>query len=83
VRTVKFGFKNERAEPLDVYVEPWPEQFRLRPGELLEFCYEGSPEQEWIEVQAHEEGVTLWTNIGDNPEFLIDGKPANGRSWKG
>ena len=78
----RFGFRNERPQAVDVYVEPWPERFRLAPGELLEFHYEVPPDGEFIEVLAHEEGITLWCGIGDQPEFLIDGQPANERSWR-
>lgn len=77
-----FAFRNRRSDACDVYVEPWPEQFRLQPGELLEFRYEVPRQGETIEVTAHDEGITLWTGIGDQPEFLIDGRPANDRSWK-
>jgi hypothetical protein len=79
---VRFGFKNERAEPVDVYVEPWPELFRLQPGQLLEFHYQAPAEGEWIQVEPHDEGITLWTGLGDQPEFFIDGKLANDWSWK-
>jgi hypothetical protein len=79
--TVKFAFENERPEPIDVYVEPWPERFKLQPSELLEFQYDAHPDGESIRVIAHEEGITLWTGIGHEPQFLIDGKPANDRSW--
>jgi hypothetical protein len=75
------AFRNERPDAFDVYVEPWPERFRLRPGEQLEFRYETRPD-ETVKVIAHDEGITLWTGIGSRPEFLIDGKPANDRSWK-
>jgi hypothetical protein len=80
--TTIFAFENNRPEALDVHVEPWPELFRLQPGERLEFRYEAPPDGETISIIAHDEGITLWTAIGSQPEFLIDGKPANDRSWK-
>jgi hypothetical protein len=80
--TTTFAFENNRSEAFDVYVEPWPELFRLQSGERLEFRYEAPPAGETISISVHEEGITLWTGIGDEPEFLIDGKPANERSWK-
>jgi hypothetical protein len=75
-------FANGRKEPLDVYVEPWPERFRLQPGEELEIrAGAGSGDDDWLRVEAHEEGITLWADVGHEPEYLIDGKPARWRSW--
>lgn len=76
-----FRFRNELQQPLDVYVEPWPELFRLLPGELLEFEYSAPPDGGWMEIISHDEGVTVWADVPDEPRFLIDGKPANHRSW--
>ena len=80
--TVRFAFRNDRPDTVNVFVEPWPELFRLKPGELLEFQYDAPPEGEAIEVVAHDEGLTLWTGVDHESKFLIDGKPADDRSWK-
>ncbi|HEX8653608.1 MAG TPA: hypothetical protein VF693_00085 [Allosphingosinicella sp.] len=74
-------FENKRSEPIDVYVEPWPHRFRLKPGERLEFRYQAPEEGDMVSICSHDDGVTLWTGVADDPEFLIDGENAADRSW--
>jgi hypothetical protein len=74
-------FANSQKEPLDVYVEPWPERFRLQPGEELEIRAAAPVVDDWLRVECHDEGVTLWADLGHEPEYFIGGEPAAWRSW--
>ncbi|HYG30735.1 MAG TPA: hypothetical protein VD887_11040 [Allosphingosinicella sp.] len=78
----RFEFENKASEPIDVYVEPWPHRFRLRPGQRLEFRYEAAAEGDTVSIYSHDDGITLWTGVSGDAEFLIDGENAEHRSWE-
>ena len=66
-RRVAFTLKNERADEMPVFVEPWPEHYRLRANETLRIVFQPRTDlDEVIEVVAHDEGLTIY------PEFVDD-----------
>jgi hypothetical protein len=77
----RFEFENTRPEPIDLFIEPWPHRFRVKPGEKLEFRYEAPADGDFVSICSHDEGITLWTGIGHDPVFLIDGENAEDRIW--
>jgi hypothetical protein len=81
VETSSFSFENHRSQPVDVYVEPWPQRFRLQPGEVLEIRYPAKPEPAAVSIYTHDDGITLWADLGDAPEYLIGGEQAKDRNW--
>jgi hypothetical protein len=82
-RRIAFTLKNERGEKLPIFVEPWPEHYKLCKNETLKIVFEPSADvAEVVEVVAHGEGFTIYPNFANNVEITIDGKDASHRSWK-
>ena len=83
-RQVSFTLKNERRDELSVFVEPWPEYYKLRNGEVLKIAFEPRTDvAEVIEIVANEEGLTIYPEFVNDAEITIDGKDAANRSWAG
>ena len=81
-RRVSMTLENDRSEVLPVFVEPWPEYYKLRKGEKLKIVFEPrSDVADVIEIVAHDEGLTIYPEFGDNAEITIDGEDATSRSW--
>ncbi|MFL6740313.1 MAG: hypothetical protein ACJ8D6_09150 [Sphingomicrobium sp.] len=70
---------NETGRALQVMVEPWPDRYNLRAGEKLELVYEPIADQPF-EIVVLPESIALYPDA-NSLETLIDGKPAEGRSW--
>jgi len=81
-RQISFTLKNERADELPIFVEPWPEHYRLRKDETLRINFEPRTDViEVVEIVAHDEGLTIYPEFVDDAEITIDGKDAANRSW--
>ena len=80
---VTFIYKNDTSIIQDIYVEPWPKRYTMRPGEVLAMAWDPSKDDpNTVEMIVHEEGITFWLNFeGDELEITIDGKPAEKRDW--
>ena len=77
---VSFSLKNDREEELPIFIDPWPEFYKLRKGEALTVVFESRSERA-LEIVAHDEGLTLFPNFAEDPEITINGKDASSRSW--
>ncbi|AQA00135.1 hypothetical protein BWQ93_17910 [Sphingopyxis sp. QXT-31] len=71
---------NRNSFPIYVSVEPWPECFELEPEESLTLVV-GDAEAA-IEVQVIDERELVIYPASVDIDFLIDGKPAEDRSWQ-
>jgi hypothetical protein len=80
-RQLSISLRNDRNEELPVFVEPWPEHYKLREGETLKIVFEPRMEVPVIDIVAHDEGLSIHPEFGDSAEITIDGKDATNRSW--
>ena len=58
------SLRNDSVTLLSVYVEPYPSDYWLRPGEGLRLI--GSPGTGEIQVVRFDNGLTVW--FGDDPD---------------
>jgi hypothetical protein len=70
--------RNDSQTLLSVFVEPYPSDYWLRPGEALRLT--GSPGAGEVEVIRFEDGMTVWFGEDPDPEaHTLDGsRLANG-----
>ena len=78
---MRMNFENRRDGIFEVVIEPTPDSFNLKPGEKLTLEFDCNDPAEPLNVELHDECLTLWPNAFE-VDFTIDGKPANERSWK-
>ena len=79
---ISLAFKNKRDSTAQVWVEPWPDCFNLKPGENLIMEFECSDPDKPLNVELTDDCLVLWPNTLQHPSFSIDGQPANDRSWR-
>jgi hypothetical protein len=72
---------NNREVPIYVSIEPAPECYELEPGETLTLIYEWADHEALPELNVIDEGIVVLP-LEAQPEVLINGLPAEGRSWK-
>ena len=78
---ISVAFKNKRASTSELWIEPWPDSFMLKPGEELTMEFECADPLEPMNVVLTDECLVVWPNTLQHPNFSIDGQPANDRSW--
>ena len=81
---IRQTFQNKADIPIYVSVEPWPECFELEPGDRLTLVGNADEAGDAGQVDfASESEFAVWPN-GDlkDIQFLLNGEPAEGRSWK-
>ena len=82
IRQVSFTLKNERDEQLPVFVEPWPEHYKLRKNETLKIAFEPRTDvADVVEIVAHSEGLSIYPNFVEDAEITINDEEAADRSW--
>jgi hypothetical protein len=74
---------NDRSVPIYVSVEPTPECYELEPGEKLTLIFQVPEYGDALEVHfINERELVVWPGEQlDEPEVLINGTSAEGRSW--
>ncbi len=74
---------NDRDVPIYVYIEPTPECYELEPGEKLTLIFEIPQDGEALSVNLfNERELTIYPEGQlEEPEVLINGTSAEGRSW--
>ncbi|MBB3981150.1 hypothetical protein GGR44_000781 [Sphingobium fontiphilum] len=80
---IQQSFTNDRPEPINISVEPWPECFELEQGERLTLIWDTAESQEAACIDfINERELVIWPN-GETHEmqYLINGEPAEERSW--
>jgi hypothetical protein len=84
MRSVQQTFVNKKDGPIYIFVEPWPECFELEPGEQLTLIYGQPAEGDGLLVQfINDRELVVWpTEVDPEPQVLIDGVSAEGRSWR-
>ncbi len=76
-------FVNKKDGPIYISVEPWPECFELEPGDRLTLVWDARSTGEAAQIDFINERelvVDPWGAI-DQMQFLINGEPAQERSW--
>jgi hypothetical protein len=70
--TAKIGVRNSPDSSCSrvVYVEPWGEDYTLRPGEQLEIIARGGASPPWFHV-VESDGVTSVYVEGDGEDFAV------------
>ena len=76
-------FVNQQNGPVYVSVEPWPECFELEPGDRLTLIWDSSGSDEVTQVDFINEREIVVHPAGaiDRMQFLINGEPADDKSW--
>jgi hypothetical protein len=72
---------NDKDAPIYITIEPAPECYELEPGESLTLIYDVPQGSEELSMHIIKDGIVIWP-IGDEPEVLVNGDDAQGRSWK-
>ncbi len=79
---IRMTFENKREEVSEMWIEPWPDCFRLKPGEKLTMEFDCPEPNEPMHVELTDASLVLWPNTLSHPNYAIDGQPANERNWK-
>jgi hypothetical protein len=72
---------NDRDNPIYITIEPTPECYELEPGETLTLIYNVQVDGDALSIRVIDEGMVVWS-MDDEPEILVNGADAQGRSWK-
>jgi hypothetical protein len=74
---------NDRDVPIYVSIEPTPECYELDPGEKLTLIFQVPKVGNALEMHfINEREIVVWPGGQfDEPEVLINGASAEGRSW--
>jgi hypothetical protein len=76
-------FVNRHDEPIYISIEPTPDCYELEPGESLTLIFKvpesGDALNLWVGGGRE---MAIWPMADEEPEVLINGKSAEGRSWK-
>ena len=74
---------NDRDVPIYVSIEPTPECYELEPGEKLTLIFQVPEDGDALEVNfINERELVIWPGGQlEEPEVLINGVSAEGRSW--
>lgn len=67
-------FKNSFSKDLKVILEPWAEEYSIRPGSVLEIVPNSESNQE-IEIEYDGEDIIIY-GWSDNMSVMCDGKQA-------
>lgn len=68
--TTKLGVANhDKLRPRVVIIEPWGEDYTLRPGEAIEIVVSGDAPA-WFNVAEHEGATGIWIE-GGGSEFIV------------
>jgi hypothetical protein len=83
MRTGRQTITNDRDVPIYVSIEPTPECYELEPGEKLTVIFQIPGEGDALEVKfINDRELVIWPRGQlDEPEVLINGASAEGRSW--
>jgi hypothetical protein len=83
MRRAQQTFVNDKDGPIYLSIEPAPECFELEPGERLTLIYLVPDIGDALHIRFVSERELVICPMGpEEPEVLIDGVPADGRSWK-
>jgi hypothetical protein len=76
-------FVNGKSEPIYVSVEPWPECFKLEPGDKLTLIWNAAEKGDAAQILfINEREFVIWPNGRiDEMQFLVNGEPGRDRSW--
>lgn len=77
------SFENGKDEPIYVSVEPWPECFKLEPGDKLTLIWDAAEAGDAVQVIfANERELVVWPQGKlDDLVILFNGGSSEGRSW--
>jgi hypothetical protein len=77
-------FVNNKDGPIYVSVEPWPECFELESGDKLTLIFDAIEDGDAIEVAfINERELVVWPNSATGKvDMLLNGRSAEGRSWR-
>ena len=68
--------RNEQADELDVWVEPWCHPYRVPRRSVLVFHYEAKSEEAGrVDTQLTPESLVIWFSSAYAPTAELDGKP--------
>ena len=74
-------FVNDRDVPIYITIEPSPECYELEPGETLTLIYNVPDDRDALSSSIVNGGIVVWP-FGGEPEVMVNGVDARGRSWK-
>ncbi len=82
MRTATQTICNRTDKPIYVTIELTPQAYELEPGEQLTLIYDIEVEGNALQIDfLGEDELVIWPN-GEDPQVLIDDKPAADRNWK-
>ncbi len=71
-----YSVKNEQADELGVWLEPWCHPYRVPPGSVLIFHYEAKSEEAGrVDTELTPESLIIWFSSAYAPTAELDGKP--------
>jgi hypothetical protein len=83
MRRAQQTFVNDQNGPIYVSIEPNPECYELEPGERLTLVYALPESGDALDIRfINGRELVIWPMSSGEPEVLIDGRPAEARSWK-
>jgi hypothetical protein len=83
MRRAQQTFVNRKDGPIYVSIEPRPECYELEPGERLTLVYDLPDAGDALDIAfIDERELVIWPMGAEEPEVLIDGRPAGARNWK-
>jgi hypothetical protein len=84
VASAQQTFVNDKAGPIYISIEPWPDCYELEPGERLTLIYAQPTEGDALTVSfINERELVIWpAELTPKPRILIDGTSAEKRNWK-
>lgn len=77
-------FENRQDIPIYIWIEPWPENFELEPGDKLTLIWDAEESGDTVQVDfLNENELVVWPNGNvDDLQFLFNGGSTEGRSWR-
>ncbi|MGA5822901.1 hypothetical protein ACPC54_34195 [Kitasatospora sp. NPDC094028] len=67
----KIRLSNTTEKPLGIWVEPWGEDYWMKPGEkftvVADTPEDADPEEASFEVVLHDQGASVWVTTGPQP----------------
>ena len=67
-----YEIRNELAEPLEVWVEPWCHPYRVPPGSTLKLTWQ--PGADPLHTELTPERLVVWPNSDREPDAELDGR---------
>jgi hypothetical protein len=58
---------NDTSAVMAVYIEPYPNEYRLRPGQNVHIT--GRPGKHQVEIIPFDRGMTIW--FGEDPDPVV------------